>query len=75
MDFIDQVADDPDRQPFVAHVSYIKPHWPYIVPEPYASMYGPDDVLPVKRHADERDNAHPVYAAMQHIKCRKLFAR
>ncbi len=38
MDLIDQAAADPDRQPFVAHVSYIKPHWPYIVPEPYASI-------------------------------------
>ena len=26
MDLIDQAAADPDRQPFVAHVSYIKPH-------------------------------------------------
>ena len=48
-------------------------HWPYIVPEPYASMYGPDDVLPVKRHADERDNAHPVYAAMQQHRVSKSF--
>ncbi len=61
MDFIDQAGP----KPWVAHVSYIKPHWPYIVPEPYASMYGPEHVLPVKREPAEQQDPHPVYAAMQ----------
>ncbi len=30
-----------DGRPWCLHLSYIKPHWPYIAPEPYASMYGP----------------------------------
>ncbi|MFD2740624.1 sulfatase-like hydrolase/transferase [Sulfitobacter aestuarii] len=71
MDFIDAAGD----QPWVAHVSYIKPHWPYIVPEPYASMYGPEHLLPVKRHEDERRDPHPVYAAMQDHRVSKSFAR
>ena len=75
MDLIDQAAADPDRQPFVAHVSYIKPHWPYIVPEPYASMYGPEHVLPVKRHESECQDPHPVYAAMQQHRVSRSFAR
>ncbi|MEO0401125.1 MAG: sulfatase-like hydrolase/transferase [Pseudomonadota bacterium] len=54
---------DATKGPWCAHLSYIKPHWPYIVPEPYASMYGPDHVPPANRHADERVDAHPVYAA------------
>ncbi len=45
MDFIDEAIETNPNQPWVAHVSYIKPHWPYIVPEPYASLYGPDDYL------------------------------
>jgi arylsulfatase A-like enzyme len=46
-----------------AHVSYIKPHWPYIVPAPYHNMFGPEHVLPPNRDAVERENAHPVYDA------------
>ncbi|THH38641.1 DUF4976 domain-containing protein [Aliishimia ponticola] len=47
--------------PWCCHLSYIKPHWPYIVPEPYASMYGPEHVLPVVRSDNEKANAHPVF--------------
>jgi len=32
--------------PWVCHLSYIKPHWPYIVPAPYHDMYGPEHVVP-----------------------------
>lgn len=71
MNFIDSAGD----QPWIAHVSYIKPHWPYIVPEPYASMYGPEHILPVKRHQDEKVDAHPVYGAMQDHRVSKSFAR
>jgi len=71
IDFINNAGD----QPWVAHVSYIKPHWPYIVPEPYASMYGPEHILPVKRNPTERQNPHPVYAAMQQHRVSRNFAR
>jgi arylsulfatase A-like enzyme len=54
---------DQAKGPWCAHVSYIKPHWPYIVPAPYHSMYGPDHVPPACRSDAERDNAHPVYDA------------
>lgn len=46
--------------PWCCHLSFIKPHWPYIVPEPYASMFGPEHVLPVNRSDSERQQAHPV---------------
>jgi arylsulfatase A-like enzyme len=52
-------------QPWLLHLSYIKPHWPYVVPAPYAGMYQPEDALPLVRNDAERsDGAHPVYAAM-----------
>ncbi|MEP3346191.1 MAG: sulfatase-like hydrolase/transferase [Litoreibacter sp.] len=54
--FIDQAEGD-----WLAHVSYIKPHWPYIVPAPYHDMYGPQHVLPAKRADREREEPHPVY--------------
>ncbi|MEO0682498.1 MAG: sulfatase-like hydrolase/transferase, partial [Pseudomonadota bacterium] len=50
-------------EPWCAHVSYIKPHWPYIVPAPYHAMFGRNHVPAAVRDAAEREDAHPVYAA------------
>ncbi len=61
--------------PWCCHLSYIKPHWPYIVPEPYASMYGPEHVLPVVRSDAERQNAHPVLKAFMDTKVGQTFSR
>ncbi len=49
--------------PWCLHVSYIKPHWPFVAPAPYNDMYNKNHVLPAKKCASERDNPHPVYAA------------
>lgn len=49
--------------PWHCHLSYIKPHWPYIVPEPYHSMYTAEHVQPIVREEQERVDAHPVYEA------------
>ena len=57
MDFIREQGD----QPWVLHLSYIKPHWPYVAPAPYHDMYGSADVLPAQRTESERDDPHPVY--------------
>lgn len=56
--FMDQASG-----PWCAHVSYIKPHWPYIVPAPYHDMFGPEHVPAATRHAVEREEPHPVYGA------------
>ncbi|WP_170326464.1 sulfatase-like hydrolase/transferase [Ruegeria arenilitoris] len=61
--------------PWCCHLSFIKPHWPYIVPEPYASMYGPEHVLPVVRSEAERENAHPVLRAFMDTKIGQTFSR
>lgn len=59
MDFIRETGD----QPWLLHLSYIKPHWPYIVSAPYHNMFSADDVVPANRaHAEKRD-PHPVYEA------------
>ncbi|MCR9139967.1 MAG: sulfatase-like hydrolase/transferase [Alphaproteobacteria bacterium] len=58
MEFIAQA-----KAPWCAHVSYIKPHWPYIVPAPYHDLYGPNNVPQAQRHPAERDDPHPVYGA------------
>ncbi len=50
-------------QPWVLHLSYVKPHWPYMAPAPYHAMYTADQCLPVVRSAAELQGAHPVLAA------------
>ncbi len=61
--------------PWCCHLSYIKPHWPYVVPEPYASMYGPEHVLPPVRSEAEREDAHPVLRAFMDTKVGQAFSR
>ncbi|MDF1728540.1 MAG: sulfatase-like hydrolase/transferase [Sulfitobacter sp.] len=70
IDFIDQAEG-----PWCAHVSYIKPHWPYIVPAPYHDMYGPSDVPPPVRSEIERENAQPVFEAYMGNKIAQAFSR
>ena len=36
----------PKDKPFFLHVSFPDPHHPFTVPEPYASMYRPEDMSP-----------------------------
>ena len=57
MDFITEQGD----KPWVLHLSYIKPHWPYVAPDPYHAMYGARDVLPAQRTPQEKADPHPVY--------------
>jgi len=72
IDFMDSAEG---AAPWMAHLSFIKPHWPYIVPAPYHNMYGPDDVQPAIRHEVERQNPHPVLGAYQASPVGQAFAR
>ena len=60
IDFIDNANRD---KPWLCHLSYIKPHWPYIVPKPYHNMYNASHMVPLVRSEKEKQNAHPVYEA------------
>jgi arylsulfatase A-like enzyme len=71
MEFIEDAGD----QPWCLHLSYIKPHWPYIVPAPYNDMYGPEHVQPVVRSDAEKANAHPVLDAYFEHRFAKVFTR
>ncbi len=63
------------KTPWCAHLSYIKPHWPYIVPAPYHDMYGKDDIMPVVRSEAEKENAHPVFQGFMQGRVGQAFAR
>ncbi|MEM9851318.1 MAG: sulfatase-like hydrolase/transferase, partial [Pseudomonadota bacterium] len=72
MDFL---AQDDGETPWLLHLSYIKPHWPYIAPAPYNALYGPDDVQPPVRSEAELTDQNPL---MRHFVDRvagRTFAR
>ena len=68
IEFVDQA-----KGRWCAHVSYIKPHWPYIVPAPYHDMFGPNHVPAARRHEVEREDPHPVYGAYMSNKIAAAF--
>ncbi|MEO1549201.1 MAG: sulfatase-like hydrolase/transferase [Pseudomonadota bacterium] len=72
---IDFLEDAGSERPWCAHVSYIKPHWPYIVPAPYHDMYGADHVPPAVRHLREREDPHPVFGAYMDNRIAAAFQR
>ncbi|MCB1398306.1 MAG: sulfatase-like hydrolase/transferase [Rhodobacter sp.] len=61
--------------PWCLHLSYIKPHWPYIVPEPYASMYGPEDLPEAVRTEAELAAEHSILRTMMHGRIGATFSR
>lgn len=70
MDFIREKGEDP----WCLHLSYIKPHWPYIAPAPYHNMYSKDHVVPAVRSAQELENPHPVYYQFTQHRVGQCFA-
>jgi arylsulfatase A-like enzyme len=60
--------------PWCIHLSFIKPHWPYIAPAPYHALYGPDNVPRAVRSEGERQT-HPVLDAFQQLRYSQSFAR
>ncbi len=71
IDFIDESGDTP----WLCHLSYIKPHWPYMAPAPYHAMYGPETFIDVVRDPCERDNTHPVFKAFMGLRVSESFSR
>ena len=70
-----QFMADAGDQPWLCHLSFIKPHWPYIVPAPYHDMYGANQILPPVRSEAERVNGHPVFRAYQNSRICRAFSR
>ena len=72
--FMEMMAAD-RAGPWLCHLSYIKPHWPYIVPAPYHGMFNGNQILSPVRHVRERENAHPVYGAFMDNAIGRAFQR
>ncbi len=71
IDFMKEAGDEP----WLCHLSYIKPHWPYIVPKPYHDMYNANHIIPPIRDAKEKETTHPVFKAFIESKYCRTFAR
>ncbi len=54
----------PGARPWFLHISYLKPHRPYLAPEPYNRLYHPDDVPDFQRASSPEEEAkqHPYLA-------------
>ncbi|MGO4908373.1 alkaline phosphatase family protein [Pseudorhodobacter sp. W20_MBD10_FR17] len=70
-EFITEMGD----MPWLCHLSFIKPHWPYMAPAPYHNMYGPETFLPIKRAAHEKQDPNPVYGAFMDMEVSETFSR
>ena len=57
--------------PWVLHLSYVKPHWPYLAPAPYHAMFRGADTGPIVRGPqDGTADEHPVVQAYRrHDEC------
>ncbi len=53
------------QEPFFLWASFPDPHPPYFVPEPWASMYNPDDMIIPDGQQDEHQNSPPHFGETQ----------
>ncbi|WP_420414705.1 sulfatase-like hydrolase/transferase [Roseibium sp.] len=65
--FFSWLSEQDTGSPWMAHISFLRPHPPMAVPEPYNSMYDPDDGPEFKGAATAGNEAafHPLIAALQ----------
>ncbi len=65
--FLTWLKEQEDEQPWMAHISFLRPHPPITVPEPYNTMYDPEDGPDFLGAATASQEAsfHPLIAALQ----------
>ncbi|WP_254766805.1 sulfatase-like hydrolase/transferase [Salinilacihabitans rarus] len=61
LDALDAYADGDREGPFFHRTDFYGPHHPYVVPEPYASMYDPDEIDPPESYAETFDGKPAVH--------------
>jgi arylsulfatase A-like enzyme len=62
-------------RPWLLHLSYIKPHWPYVAPAPYHALYASADMLPPNRSSAELENPHPLLHGYRQELASRSFSR
>lgn len=61
--------------PWLCHLSFIKPHWPYIAPAPYHDMYGSESFLQAHRSPQEKQDPNPVFKAFMDMEVSATFSQ
>lgn len=64
--YLDEYVQNDEQ--FYLWASFFDPHPPYLVPEPWASMYDPEDIDVPKLLAGEHDKNPPHFAKTQEVK-------
>ena len=72
---IEFLSEDDGETPWLLHLSYIKPHWPYVAPAPYNDMYGEDDVVPAIRSDKELTDTNPLMQLFMDRVAGKTFSK
>jgi arylsulfatase A-like enzyme len=71
IDFIARQAS----QRWCLHLSYVKPHWPYVAPSPYHQLFRDAPQKPIVKAPHELAQAHPVVRAFQGHEESRSFAQ
>ncbi|ELY83173.1 sulfatase-like hydrolase/transferase [Natrinema altunense] len=61
IDAIEAHADGDKDGPFFHRTDFYGPHHPYVVPDPYASLYDPDEIDPPASYAETYDGKPQVH--------------
>ena len=66
---------EPKAHPWFAHISFLRPHPPFVVPAPYNDLYDPADGPDFARaaSADAEAAAHPLVAAIHATRGMSMF--
>ena len=64
-----------EEEDWFVHLSYLRPHPPYVAPEPYNTLYDPEKLSPALRaqSLEEEGSQHPLVPLLHEIFPRKSF--
>lgn len=62
-------------QRWCLHLSYLRPHWPYLAPAPYHNLFAREHVVSAVQSDAELRNPHPLYAAFMAQEYSRNFCR
>ena len=71
IDYIKKAGDDR----WCLHLSYIKPHWPYVASDPYHAMYAGEEMPTPNRTDAELETTHPVIRALHRSRIGKAMSK
>ena len=69
-----EFIENQGNEPWFLHLSYIKPHWPYIAPAPYHSRYTSKQINATIKNSRERLEPHPIARVLMKISDSQAFA-